>query len=316
MKLKCSTLPETSQISKQKRFKPSKYVNYMSIHTIEKYKQIKGEISSIKKNLDKVEEQKEQWFKKKEDLKKEIHENVQKIKEIKAERDKKNLRIEELKKERDKYNAEVKHLIKEIKKLNEEKTEIFKKYNIKVDPSKIQEKINQLEKRVEQEVNFEKEKKLMEEIKKLKKSYEESSEVIKIADSAAALDRQIRETRKIADDFHSRVLEIMDDTTYDIFIELSAKINNLKKEQEAAFQKFIDHKNEYSSFSRQLRDRLEEMQVLDKVFSKNDIMMRLKKEEETREIIMEKTKIAEEKMKLGKKLTTEDVLALQAGGTS
>ena len=288
----------------------------MQEQTVNKYRTLKSEISSIKKNLDILEEQKENWFRKKEDLKKEIHENVQKINEIKAERGKKNLQIGELKKQRDKYNGEVKHLIKKIKKLNEEKTEIFKKYNIKVDPAKIQEKINNLEKKVELEVDFEKEKKLMDEIKKLKKSYEESSEVMKIAETAASLDREIRETRRIADDFHRRVGEIMDDTTYDVFIDLSKKINDLKKEQEAAFQKFIDCKNEYSSFSRELRNRMGEMQVLDKVFSKNRVMMELRKEEDTKEIIMEKTRIAEEKIKLKKKLTTEDILALQAGGIS
>ncbi len=288
----------------------------MQDQAIDKYKKLKIEISSLRKNLDAIEVQKEDWFSKKEDLKKEIHENVQKIKEIKAERDKKNLQIGELKKQRDKYNDEVKHLIKKIKNLNEEKTEIFKKYNIKVDPAKIQEKINSLEKKVEQEVDFEKEKKLMDEIKKLKKAYEESAEVIKTAETAAALDREIRETRRIADDFHRQVVEIMNDTTYDIFIELSKKINELKQEQETAFQKFIDHKNEYTSINRQLRNRLEEMQVLDKVFSKNETMMKLKKDQDTKEFIMAKTKIAEEKIKLGKKLTTDDILALQAGEIS
>src|SRR3989338_8204392 len=218
----------------------------MQEKTVNKYRTLKSEISSIKKNLDILEEQKENWFRKKEDLKKEIHENVQKINEIKAERGKKNLQIGEL--------------------------------------------------------------------KKLKKSYEESSEVMKIAETAASLDREIRETRRIADDFHRRVGEIMDDTTYDVFIDLSKKINDLKKEQEAAFQKFIDCKNEYSSFSRELRNRMGEMQVLDKVFSKNRVMMELRKEEDTKDIIMEKTRIAEEKIKLKKKLTTEDILALQAGG--
>ncbi len=288
----------------------------MQDQAIDKYKKLKIEISSLRKNLDAIEVQKEDWFSKKEDLKKEIHENVQKIKEIKAERDKKNLQIGELKKQRDKYNGEVKHLIKKIKNLNEEKTEIFKKYNIKVDPAKVQEKINSLEKKVEQEVDFEKEKKLMDEIKKLKKAYEESAEVIKTAETAAALDREIRETRRIADDFHRQVVEIMHDTTYDIFIELSRKINELKKDQEMAFQKFIDHKNEYSSINRQLRNRLEEMQILDKVFSKNETMMKLKKDQDTKEIIMKKTEIAEEKIRSRKKLTTDDILALQAGEIS
>ncbi len=288
----------------------------MSNINLEHYKKLQDEISQIKKRLDEIHEKKEIWFKKKEDLKKEINELITKVKTIKAERDKKNVELNELKKQRDKYNDEVKQLIKSIKRLNEEKGKTFKKYNIKVDPSKIQEKINQLEKKVEMEVNFEKEKKLMGEIKKLKRSYEESSEVLKIAQEANKIDKEIRESRKKADEFHRKIQEITKDTTYDVFIALSKKITELKKEQEDAFQKFIDLKNEYAEASHELKNRMDEMYVLRGVFSKSKEVRKEQQQEKQRSILREKFKAVEEKIRGKKKLTTEDLLVMQGSSDS
>jgi len=219
----------------------------MSNVTLENYKKVQADISQFKTRLNEINEKKEYWFKKKEDLKKELNELIQKIKEIKAEKDRKNVELQQLKEQRDKYNYEVQRLIKNIRNLNEEKSNAFKKYNIKVDPTKIQQKINELEKKVEIETNFDKEKKLMEEIKKLKKAYEETTEVRQIAEKAYHLEKEIRESKKKADEFHRKIQEITKDTGYEVFMELSKKITELKKEQEDAFQRFIDHKNEYSN---------------------------------------------------------------------
>ena len=280
-------------------------------NSLEKYKGVRQDISKIKQQLDDLEEKKEYWFQKKELLKKEINIHIQKIKEIKTERDKRNIELEELRKQRDRYNSDVKHLIKKIKKLNEEKAETFKKYNIKVDPAKIQEKINELERKVELEVNFEKEKKLMDEIKKLKKSYEEGSGVIKIAEEANAIENELSLSRNKADEFHRKIILLAKDTTYDIFIEISRKINELKSEQEAAFQKFIDHKKEYADASTELRKRFDELHVFEKIIGKNKELVALKRKEEQKVFLREKTKLVEEKIRNKKKLTTEDLLTLQ-----
>ena len=287
----------------------------MSNVTLENYKKVQTDISQLRTRLQNINEKKEFWFKKKEDLKKELNDLIHKIKEIKAEKDRKNVELQQLKEQRDKYNDEVQRLIKNIKNLNEEKANAFKKYNIKVDPTKIQQKINELEKKVEMEVNFDKEKKLMEEIKKLKKAYEESSEVRQIAEKAHELEKTIRESKKKADEFHRKIQEITRDTGYEVFMELSKKITDLKKEQEDAFQKFIDHKNEYSNVNNELKNKIEEFQVLKLVFSKDKEAKRIDKEEKDKSFIKDKIKAVEEKLRNKKKLTTEDLIALQGSTT-
>ena len=283
----------------------------MSNATLENYKKVQDDISQLKDKIRDINEKKEGWFKKKEDLKKELNEHINKIKAIKAEKDKKNIELHQLKEQRDKYNDQVKALIEKIKKINKEKSKAFQKYNIKIDPEKIQQKINELERRVEQEVNFEKEKKLMEEIKKLKKSYEDSAEVREIADKSLILDKEIKEAKKKADDFHRKTQEIMKDTGYDVFMEHCKKITEIKKEQEDAFQNFIDHKNAYAKANEELMTKMEDHRVLRLVFSKDKEVQKIEREERQQSFIKEKIKLIEEKFRIKKKLTTEDIIALQ-----
>ncbi len=283
----------------------------MSNVTLENYRKVQRDIAQLREKLNEIHKNKEECFNKKERLKKEINELIRKIKEIKAEKDQKNIELQTLKEQRDKHNDAVHTLLNKIKSLNNEKSKVFKKYNIKMDPTKIQEKINELEKRVEIEVNFEKEKKLMEEIKKLKKEYGESTEVIQIAKKANELEKEVREVKKRADEFHRKIQEITKDTNYEVFMELSNRITSLRKEQEEAFQKFIVHKTEFSRVNHELKNLFEEFQVLRLVFSKDREAKKIDQQERENKIIDEKIKKVEEKLKTKKRITTEDLIALQ-----
>ena len=83
-----------------------------------KFGHLMKEISTLKNDLNKINELKELWFKKKEDLKKYVWDLINQVKGVKSEKDSSNIKIQEFKKERDKSNARVKTLIAEIKKLN------------------------------------------------------------------------------------------------------------------------------------------------------------------------------------------------------
>ena len=283
----------------------------MESFTIEEYKKTHSEISNLKIKLKEVNQKKEYWFTRKESLKKDLNNYIAKIKEIRSQKDQKKIELTQLKSERDKYNSIVKELISKIKNINDEKAKAFKKYNVSINPKKIQEKINELEKKVETETNFEKEKKLMEEIKKLKKVYGETSEVLKIAEEANKLSREIRDTRKKANEFHRKVIETTRDTTYSVFMEISNKITEVKSLQEQAFQTFIDYKNVYSNLNEDMRKKLETHDMLTKVLSKNNELKKHNEMEKSRKIVKDKSMKAEEKLKNKKKLTTDDILALQ-----
>ena len=277
----------------------------------EEFRKLNGEVRSLKPQVDSLNSEKESWFKKKEDLKVEINDLIRKIKQIKAESDKKNIDINELKKQRDKHSSEAKSLIKKVRNINNEKANALKKFNIKIDPSQIQEQINHLEKRVETEVDFEKEKKLMEEIKKLKRVFGESSEVMTIAKEAEQIELAIKDSKKKANEFHKKIMHAVKDVGYDQFIQLSTKINSLKKEQENAFQMFIESKKKFIEINRDYKEKAERLEMFRLVFSKDKKMKIAIKEENNNEVIERNSQQVEAKLKSMKRITTEDLLKIQ-----
>ncbi len=283
----------------------------MEDFTIEEYKKVSNEVSNLRVQLREINEKKEYWFTRKENLKKDINNLIAKIKEIKSQNEIKKKEVQELKSQRDKYNSMVQELISQIKKINDEKAKAVKDYNIKLDPIKIQQKINELEKKVEIEANFEREKKLMEEIKKLKRVYYESSKIFEIANQANKVHKQIIDAKKKANEFHKQIQESAKDPFYNVFIELSKKITETKTLQEQAFQTFIDYKNKYAKHNVDLKKNIDTLEMLNRVLNKNKEVKKLKELEKNRKIINEKTKLVEEKIKNKKKLTTEDLLVLQ-----
>ena len=262
---------------------------------------------SLQKRVSELNKQKEFWFNRKEDLKKELNELVKKIKEFKLERDKANVSIESLRSQRNAYSSKIKDLIKQIKKLNKKKNKFLKRYDVKIDPSRIREKINELEKRVEIEVDFKKEQKLMKQINELKKSYAESPELNEILEKSKMISAEITETKKKADEIHQKIIEYTKDKGYSTFIELSKKISEIRKQQEDAFQKFINFKNEYINASNELRKLLEHI----KNNKNKNIVKSQEKESRIMDIIKKKVEFVEQKLKQKKKLTTEDIIAYQ-----
>ena len=264
-------------------------------------------IASSQKKVSELNKQKEFWFNRKEDLKKELNELVKKIKEFKLERDKPNVSIESLRSQRNAYSSKIKDLIKQIKKLNKKKNKFLKRYDVKIDPSRIREKINELEKRVEIEVDFKKEQKLMKQINELKKSYAESPELNEILEKSKKISAEITETKKKADEIHQKIIEYTKDKGYSMFIELSKKISEIRKQQEDAFQKFINFKNEYINENNELRKILEHI----KDNKNKNIVKNQEKESRIMDIIKRKVEFVEQKLKQKKKLTTEDLIAYQ-----
>ncbi|HZX12391.1 MAG TPA: hypothetical protein VFE88_02955 [Candidatus Nanoarchaeia archaeon] len=280
-------------------------------NTLEEYKSLNKGILDLKTKIQEISKQKEHWFEKKESLKKNINDLVKHIRQLKDQMHTKSTTIRELKDQRKKYNSEVKDLIKKIKKLHKEKEKAFEQYNIRIEPSKLLEKINILEKKVEIEISFDKEKKLMEEIKKLKKSYEESTEAFKLLEQTKALDKEIKASRKKANDFHQQIQTITRDNNYAKFFQLTQDLDTLKKTQEEAFQTFIKHKNEYLQAQQELRPKLETLTIIKQSLDKDKELSRACHALKQKELIKNKAQRVEEKIKTKKKLTTEDLLIYQ-----
>ena len=281
---------------------------------IQKSKEIQQDISNLKRKLNELNKQKESWFKKKSDLNKDVYSLIKGITGIKKQKDKFNKQIYEEKSKRDKYNNEVKKLITELKKLNEEKKEFFQKHGIKSDPTRLKEKIDSLELSIETDaLSFNKEKKVMEQIKQLRKIYSASAGVTKIIEKINKLAKKLDEVRKKADESHQKLQKYVKENKegYSEFITISKEINDVKGNQEGAFNMFIDFKKKFLEINTQLKEKIISLSGLQISLDSLKKESQIKKKFEQQQILKEKTRKVEEKLKAGKKLTTEDLLVFQ-----
>lgn len=282
---------------------------------LEKYNKLKGEIPIIKTKLDEYDLLKEEWFKKKEDLKKVILEKIKQVKIVKSKEDNSRGNINELKSQRTKYNNEVKKLISKIKLLNKEKEEAFKGYDLELNPSRIKDKIEDLERKIETEViSFKKEQKIMNWIKKLRAKYNQGEKINSILEKIREFSKAIEESKRKSEEVHKKIQINAKENEggYDGFIKLSREINDLRTEQEKAFNNFLNYKRTFLLLNSQLKEKIRDHYELKKKFDKSKEIFLQQKKEADKKLINQKAKEVEEKLRTKKKLTTDDLLVFQS----
>jgi len=258
----------------------------------------KDRIIDLKSKLNKLNIEKERWFKEKERLKKDISELIKKTKNLKKDKQNIDKEIKKFKNKRNEVNKKVKSLILNFKEFNKEFT------GESVDVGYLKKQIDKLEMKVETEaLSLTKEKKVMDEIRKLRKVVDENKVFLELDEKRKKLNKEIDEEKKEAERLHKKVQEnaLRSQRKYKEFIVLSKKINEMNKEQEKAFDNFVVFKKEFIKVSGLLDKRLKKLKIVEKKEDKK-ISRNLKNKIET----------VEEKLKKGGKLTTEDLIILQA----
>src|SRR3989344_2028801 len=275
-------------------------------------KTLKDEIKELKIKLEKISKEKEEWFKKKEDLKITISNKIKEIKVIKSSKDKSNIISQNIKNNKYQLKKEIEDLIKKAKQLNKTKKEIIQKLHLDFDPSELKNKLESLEMKIQTDaVSFETEKKMMKQVNELKKKLRESVSISKIIDEQNTLSKQIEAKRK---QFRELIFKIRDHKSqddYEDFFKSSKEIEIIKKEQEAAFNNFIEKKKEYSIIIAQIKDKINKIRTIDEK-EHNVRREKLKqKKDEDQAILKQKFRNVEEKLKNKQKLTTEDLMIYQ-----
>jgi uncharacterized coiled-coil DUF342 family protein len=274
-----------------------------------------SELAELKSKLNDLNEKKEKWFARKEELKVSIANLIKQVQAVKAKNDTFTDSIKGLKDKRDQQNLEVKKLIVKIKELGGSGSS---KKNIdpkkKVSPRMLKDKIDQLKTQIETGgVSFDQEKKLMKQIKSLKKEYEEIKGSTQADDNSKELSKKIDDAKIVAKDLHDKVTQTAKNNRegYKSFMALSKEINKVKKEQEDAFDKFIKFKQEFADLNKVLKRFLESKgQVVKKYKKKKEKREKEKKIQQEKKLEEKKEKV-EEKIKKRKILTTEDLIAFQ-----
>ena len=276
--------------------------------------ELNNEIRQLKSSLNKINDQKEAFFRKKEELNKQISDLIGEIKSSRSERNQLTTSVKESKVKRRELNSEIKKKIDEIKKLNKEKTEIARKHKIKEDPAMIKSEIEKLNLRIETEVmSFDKEKAVMKQINALKKKYGEASKISDVWGNVHELSKEIDKLKEKADERHRRVQTRArtSQEKHEMMIEASHNIDDLKKKEEEYYAKFIEKKKEFTEINTKLKEKLEQITQLSTKFGEQKMEIKKEKESKQNKKLGDLKKQVEEKFKKGEKLTTEDLIILQ-----
>lgn len=274
------------------------------------------EIREIKDKLNDLNRKKEEWFHKKEEVRKKISVLISDVKSSKSERDQFTQTVKLSKTERDVLNKDIKEKSAQLEALMKEREQLEKKYNIQKSPGRVHDEIHKLEKKIETEVmSFEKEKKLMVEIKKLKKQREESGAVNDIWNRIKSLSKDIRDMRRKARTSHQKVQDFAKNSQqkHEALKSTSGEIDTLRKEEEEAFKKFVEFKKEFTEQNNLLKEKLNSIGELSKQLGKDVTELKQVEEQKKKQTLSSMKREVEEKLKTKKKLTTEDLLIMQQG---
>jgi len=274
---------------------------------------LKNNIISLRNELNKIDKDKEYWFSKKESISKNIKEKINTIKENKSKRDSLTKKVKELKEKRNSLNEETRKKISEFKNLSNEKNKLVSKSKIK-NPQLIKGEIDKIEVKLETEaMSFDKEKKLYKNLKVLKKSLGEASQITNLFDNIKKLNKEINESKINTENVHNEIQEKakQSQTSHESILKNSKDVDELKPKEREAFKNFTIHKKKFTEVNNNLKDKLKDMSTIREKINKFELEEEEKRKLKGSILIKSKEQEFEEKIKTGKKLTTDDFLAFQ-----
>ena len=275
---------------------------------------LRKEIQTLKEELNEIDKQKEYWFNQKNEVGKNIVSLISEVKNSKGKRNKKTDNVKNLKKQRDIFNRDINKKIQEIKQLRSEKDSIAKKKKIKESPKLLKDKIEKLELSIEIEgMSFDQEQKVMKNIKDIKKQYEEMGEFAKVFDKINILSKEIDKLKKEAKKLHGNIQTEAAESQkeHESLIEKSKEVDALKKGEEEAYKKFFEFKQKFVETNSVLKEKLAKINEINKKLDTNKKEQKKEKKKIETKKLMDKSEEVEDKIKKGKKLTTEDLLVFQ-----
>lgn len=283
-------------------------------------KEIRDDLSEKKQEVNVLNDQKEEVFSEKSDLRKEIIKLIQQVKEYKSVRDECTNQVKELKVKRDEINADIKALIDKHQDILKDHPDLAKVTNAKpkrkVNVPKLKKIIESLEFKLQTSVmSFDKEKQINKEIKDLQGKIAGAGESSDVEGQVAELSRQISKKKKAAKDIHKQVTELAtrSQDNHTKVIEISKQIDELKEDENKLAENFNDLKKQYSDKRKEKIEIEKKLKGVRGDLNKDREEKKQISEEAKKEIIKEKQGEVEDKIKSGKKLSTEDLLAFQMG---
>src|SRR3989344_4487548 len=221
-----------------------------------------------------------------------------------------------LEKTREKYviNKEIGILINNIKALNEKRRIIRNEKKIDKNPEVLKNIINKLEEKIETEVlSIEEEKRVMKRLNKLKGEYKEIKIIVDLNNEYNKMSEDIDFKKKKLNDLKNKIKDNMEkNSEYEGFMKISKDILETKNEISALNNQYFKYKSDILKNNLLLKEKLKELNNIKNNLDFIDKKMLEEKESKKQEIISQKKSVVEEKLKMGQKLSTEDLITFQA----
>jgi uncharacterized coiled-coil DUF342 family protein len=274
---------------------------------------LRHEVNSYNKNLNKLNIDKESWFKKKENISNNIRNKIKSVKENRTKRDSLTKKVKELKEKRTDLNEDIKKKISPLVKLRDELKDLTKKSKIKY-PQNTKRVIDAIEVKLETEaMPFDKEKELSKKLNQMKRSLSDASSIIDIQEQIKKLNLRTNSIRKNNNLTHNEIQKLAKESqeSHVNLVKNSKEIDELKVREKEAHKKFFGLKKSFNEVNNKLEEKLI---VMNKIKIKiNKFKLEEEEKNKLKEIVFIKNKEneLEEKIKEGKKLTTDDFLVFQ-----
>ena len=272
------------------------------------FQQKKKELANLRSKLNSINRDKEQIYRELKSFRDKYRSRQERIKVLKKERDEFTKQVKSLKGEREKFNKAVKEKAGKKKEVDQKKLKLLDKANFKGDPSALKRQIEGIETKLETEIMaFSKEQELRKQVKEFKtqlKELEKLGNVWKEINSASV---DFSDMRKKAEEKHKNVQVIAEQSQekHEMINKLYEEVKKFRNEEQPLGEKYSKLKVEYETSKK----------GVDKLQARVTVLSRLFKDEEEKSFktkVKEKNAEVQDKLKKGKKLSTEDILAFQA----
>ncbi|HYD02718.1 MAG TPA: hypothetical protein VEC16_00305 [Alphaproteobacteria bacterium] len=280
---------------------------------LSEFNTLKNEVKELRGKINSLDRKKEELYREKRKVGSDIHSRIRVAKDSRDKRNNLTEAVKNNKHSREELEAKIKTLESEVSKLKEEKQAILQKIGVE-DPMELKKNIKKLEFKIETEgLTFEKEKELMKVVAKMKKQYESSKSA---GDISQKLSSKFRELKELRDILHmtSKIVQVSakESQKHHVdMVESSKEIDELKKKEDTFESEGQKYKEEIAAINEELNKRNARMDEIRKVLNENNVKLKEDQERSNHEILKQKDQEVQEKIKTGKKLTTEDLLILQ-----
>jgi uncharacterized coiled-coil DUF342 family protein len=274
---------------------------------------VRSEVRDLKGRISNLDRKKEELYREKRKISSDIHSRIKVAKDSKDKRNNLTEAVKNTKHSKEELDAKIKALEEETKSLKDEKKKLLEKIGVE-DPMMLKKNIKKLEFKIETEgLTFEKEKELMKVLAKMKKQYESSKVIDDIERRLGSKFRELRDLREMMD-MTKKIVQVSAKESQKHHVELiesSKEIDELKKRENTFDSEGTKYKSEIAKLNEEFNVKMAKLDDIRKVLGENNVRLKEDVERSNNEILKQKDHEVQEKIKTGKKLTTEDLLILQ-----